>query len=421
MCKFYSASMVIFLTITSLFASLRPFEIYCEELRENFLGVRPAGMGNAFTSFADDENSVWTNPAGIARVRKARSRNAVSLFTMPSWVMGGNAGGEKFLRKSLGKPLSTGASVLEDILADAESASGDSIWVRMGIATVGFFDAPRGSPWAAGFVSNVKSKIISESAMDGLSEPIAVIDSVTDVGGVMTAGWTNRSNRINMGLQLRPTLRYGYYDKIPLSDILPKFKSKIQEDSNNGVGVGIDVGFMWTMADYWFPSLGLVVKNIPTGCIDDYLNTFEEKRQRICGSKFGGTINNPESPYLLDPTDIRMGLSISPRISRDMTIRFAADLHHLYLTTDNVTYYGLPGVEPLKNLHAGAELYFGNPLEIAPMSFRVGFNQGFSSFGATLRLAALTLECAMIESDISSKSSGVKDQRFLANISLQFH
>ena len=396
-------------------------ELLAQELRENYLGVRPAGMGNATTSFSDDENSVWTNPAGIARVRKARSRHPFSLLTMPSIIVGGNAGGQKFIAKSTGKSLSAGAEVLEGILSEASSNQAQSIWVRVSNTMIGFFDAPRGSPWAVGLITNVMSKIRPEGSSSSVADAVTVVDSTTDVGGVLTMGWTNRSNRINFALQLRPTMRYGFYDKIPLADLLPKFKTKIKEESNNGLGIGADLGFIWTIADYWFPSIGVAVKNLPTGCIDNYLNAFEEKRQKVCGTKYGGTVNNQESPYLLDPTDVRVGLSISPRLGRKLTLRFSADLHHLYISPDNKTYYGLPGVEPIKNLHGGAELYFGNPLAVAPFSLRVGFNQGFSSFGGTLRLGSLVMEAAMIETDISSDPSGEKDQRFLANLSLQFY
>lgn len=37
-------------------------------LQNNFEGVRPTGMGNAFIALADDANALWYNPAGLANI-----------------------------------------------------------------------------------------------------------------------------------------------------------------------------------------------------------------------------------------------------------------------------------------------------------------------------------------------------------------
>ncbi|MBY0369729.1 hypothetical protein K2X33_03520 [bacterium] len=38
-----------------------------ELVRDPYLGVRPAGMGNAFIALSNDSNALWYNPAGLAR------------------------------------------------------------------------------------------------------------------------------------------------------------------------------------------------------------------------------------------------------------------------------------------------------------------------------------------------------------------
>src|SRR6476620_8358071 len=54
-----------FLLILSLLAGTARAEL----LRENFEGIRPLGMGNAFLAVADDSNVLWYNPAGLADVK----------------------------------------------------------------------------------------------------------------------------------------------------------------------------------------------------------------------------------------------------------------------------------------------------------------------------------------------------------------
>jgi hypothetical protein len=53
------------LLILVLFAS----QAYGELIRQPYPGVRPTGMGNAFLAISDDNNAMWYNPAGLARVK----------------------------------------------------------------------------------------------------------------------------------------------------------------------------------------------------------------------------------------------------------------------------------------------------------------------------------------------------------------
>ncbi|MBI1860150.1 MAG: hypothetical protein HYR96_04435 [Deltaproteobacteria bacterium] len=39
-------------------------------VRTQYEGIRPTGMGNAYLALADDSNSVWYNPAGLAKQKK---------------------------------------------------------------------------------------------------------------------------------------------------------------------------------------------------------------------------------------------------------------------------------------------------------------------------------------------------------------
>ncbi|MCH8126588.1 hypothetical protein IIC38_11565, partial [candidate division KSB1 bacterium] len=50
---------------------------------QSFSGVRPIGMGNAFVAVADDENTLYFNPAGLSRLNRAYTTvliNAQGIF-----------------------------------------------------------------------------------------------------------------------------------------------------------------------------------------------------------------------------------------------------------------------------------------------------------------------------------------------------
>ena len=118
------------------------------------------------------------------------------------------------------------------------------------------------------------------------------VQAVSDAGGVITFGLTNQSNRFNVGLSLRPVARYAYEDRIPSSSLLKTQKTapapdddgneiaptgdkrtiqdRLRDDANKSQGLGVDFGMMYTVADFWYPTIGFSVLNLPTGCHDNY-------------------------------------------------------------------------------------------------------------------------------------------------------
>lgn len=386
-------------------------DLHAQELPEFFVPVRPVGMGGAFTGVANDESAVWTNPAGISRVRKARSRKGIHLVKFPNLILGLNKDGRTFQESF---QANTEQNV-EAIVQATEGIEGKPFWARAALFPVMAYDLGQGNPGAIGLFSNSTTKI----AVDRDNPDQTRIEGVADVGGVLNFVITNATNRFSVGVQVRPVYRFAYEDTVATSFLLENVsakKSRLESDSNKSSGVGVDAGLLWTVADFWFPTIGVSALNLPTGCVNDYLNPFTEKRQKICGTAYTGDFGNPEALSRVDPTDIRVGFSIIPRVFRKFAIRFAIDAHHLYVY-DGTSYYGLPGADAGKLLHFGAELFFGNPLLISPLSFRLGASQGFVSAGATVNFAYLSLNFATYGRDISTSSSSKEDRRYLVSIS----
>ncbi len=44
-------------------------KVHAEEFPSIYRGIRPLGMGNAFITVADDENTLFYNPAGLNDVK----------------------------------------------------------------------------------------------------------------------------------------------------------------------------------------------------------------------------------------------------------------------------------------------------------------------------------------------------------------
>lgn len=384
-----------------------------EEIPEHFSPISAPGMGGATTATANDDDSAWTNPAGIGRSRKARSRNTVNAFKFPNLFIGANTNSRAFYNAV----KSASGDSVEGIVSDSDDLADKPLWVRIGAFPTMLFDWNRNQPMMFGLYSNTvtKAEVSSESPAE------AQTSIVSDVGGVLTYGANTDSNRLNFGLQIRPIYRYAFENVIPSEDLTNKttMQDHVKNDSNKATGLGVDAGMLFTLADFWFPTLGVSVLNLPTGCKEDYLNPFTEERQSICGTKYSGNLGNPDALSLVDPTDFRVGIAISPRMGHDMTMRFALDLHHLYVQAGS-NYYGLPGIDTAKQLHAGVEMFWGNPLDIPPISLRVGANQGYYSMGVMANFGYISLSASTYGVDTSSSPAKKEDRRTIVALSSEF-
>lgn len=386
-------------------------ECVSAEVPEGYLTPRPMGLGGAFTAVANDESAFWTNPAGISRVRKARSREGVHILKLPNVTLGLNAGSRSFYAAISG----TTSGGVADAIASSDLSTAKPFYARAAAFPVILMDIGKNQPAGFGVFQNSTMRIYIDKDVP----TDARISSISDIGASFGYALTDSSNRLTFGFTLRPTYRYAYEDTVPSSELKSKTSlyKRIKKDNNRGNGLGLDVGFLYTLADFWFPTLGLTIRNLPTGCKSDYLNPFTEIRQKICGTKFIGSQGNPDALSVIDPTDARAGLSISPRIAKDFGIRFSADLQNIYLGT-NATYYGLPGMDIAKMLHGGVEIFSGNPLERSAYAVQVGANQGFVTFGFTVNTSLGTLEFSSYATDVSNTVKRVEDRRYLTSFSM---
>lgn len=400
---------IVFLAVLSIAAAGE-----ATELNEIYFGARPFGMGNAYTAIANDEYSTFSNPAGITRALKARSRQGMAVFKFPNLTVGSN-GSTAFYQD-----LQSGQKETEELIAEAASDGGKRLWAFGGLYPVGIFKLGNQGAIAVGGYGAGRGLVYIDPDKPDLTE----IDSVIDLSGIITLGYANRTNRLNFGLSLRPIQRYAYQDTIPSSEITDPnlIQERVQLDSLTMTGIGIDAGLMFTFADFWFPTVGLAILNLPTGKKDAFLNPYSKKNETIYGNVFtpATELNQDNQPLsTIDPTDIRLGFSITPRLSRKLAFRLAFDVHH-WPTQFGDGYMGYNDVEFIKLFHAGAELFAGNPLERSRWAVRVGLNQGHYTMGATAKFSLFSLEIATFGQDVSTDESPAEDRRVVGNISIEF-
>ncbi len=397
----------ILLTLALATVSSRAF---AQEIPESFAPVRPMGVGGAFTAIANDENTVWTNPAGLNRGKKPRSRGGISFRTSPNLVLGANTASREFIQGV--NQSSLDASQISD---QADSLASKPFWASTSIFPLLKFRAGD-TPNLAG----VYSYTTLQSVVDDDNTSLAKTSAVSDLGAVYGMAFSSKDQRLSFGITGRYVARYAYEEKILLTELkdAKTLQADIKDKSNRSTATAVDLGFLWTVADFWFPTIGISVLNAPLSCKEDYLNPFSKKREKVCGTVFKGDFENPEAISTVDPTDIRVGLSITPRFSSKLAARIALDAHHLPATVGDMN-YGLGGIEALKLLHAGIEFFVGNPLETSPFTIAMGMNQGFFTFGTTVSMGSLAIEFATYGKDISTTSSPKEDRRMQLGLSFE--
>lgn len=376
-----------------------------EELPEHFFPIKPLAIGGAYTAIANDQNAIWTNPAGITRVKKARSRKKFHLIQFPNIIGGANQNGPDFykLTKNDGSSIPSEASIKK---ADAWAAA--SAYPMM-IFSIGSTDV----------AVTMYTHSTLNASVDSVNTTLANVKAISDIGGVLTLGWANRTNRFSSAIQLRPVNRFAYEKTLPMSVLGDngELQSNFKSGANKSTALAIDAGVLMTFADFWYPTLGLSILNAPSGgCKKDFLNPYSKLRENVCGTVYQGSFSNPEAVSTVDPTDIRIGFSISPRLARRFGMRLALDVHHFYLANGENS-YGFDGVATLKKTHGGIQFYTGNPLLPSPITVSFGMGQGLLSAGFSVDIGGIVIEAATFGTDVSSDPSPKEDRRAIVGIS----
>ncbi|MBF0442879.1 MAG: hypothetical protein HQK54_13315 [Oligoflexales bacterium] len=382
---------------------------FSQEIPSIYTPVRPTYLGGAFTAIANDEDAIWTNPAGISRIRKARSRSTVNLVRFPAAAAGRNNQASDFLTSM--------KSGTDSVAASASSIDETKpFWAMAEAAPIMMIDMGK-LPSVIGGYSHLTAKALVDKEMPTQ----ASTEIVWDTGGIFSMAWTTQSNRFSIGVQGRYITRSAYEEYVPLTTLIDQseMSKNFTKNSNSSTGLAVDTGVMLTLADFWFPTIGVAAFNLPTGCKNDYLDPFSKRREITCGTAFKGQIKNPDAVSNLDPTDIRVGVSITPRLARKLALRIGLDAHHL-LATSGESNYGFSEIPLQKKLHAGAELFIGNPLLPSPFSIGAGAGQGFASAGGSLRLGFLSFDVAIYGQDVSTSATPLEDRRAIAGFSLDF-
>jgi len=219
----------------------------------------------------------------------------------------------------------------------------------------------------------------------------ATVNSINTASGALAIANSTKLGGFRWGISARPNYRLQY--ETQTYDYTGDLSTKAYENTvaNNGIkttAVGLDAGFMMTLSDFWFPTFGAAVRNIPTGCVDNYIDPITYKAEVMCGAvRKGGTDLSPNESRV-DPTEVRAGVAVTPRgrIGRTiLNLRLSADVFPIPIQS-GLKNYGVPSVDPANLIHAGGELFFGSALAKNKFALRGGYMNQAATWGGSLDL-----------------------------------
>lgn len=335
--------------------------VFAAEFPHFFQGVRPLGMGGAFTAVADDENALFYNPAGLDKVER--------------WGMGlinpiieVSESGVDFY-SDLSDTDTDQTSEVTDLLRDY---MGENMRVRAAL-----FPHVVMPNFAIGLLAQEQLNL----KVDDPAWPKVNVQSTATGSGHIGYGTGFFEDKVRIGLGakfIKASVLDETYTSTDISD--PNFDTTVEDALYDGTGFGFDAGIIATAPVLFNPSLGVMVQNI-------------------------GDIDLGDAGVI--PQQVNLGVSLSEKFGEGdwFTLTGAADWI-------DVT----EAIEQEDDLNK--RLHFGVEASMPVLSVRGGLYQGYASFGATVDLKLFKIDYANYAAEVGSYSGINEDRRQVVQVSL---
>ncbi len=331
---------------------------FAKELPAFYGGVRPLGMGGAFTAIADDSNAIFYNPAGLNRLETWSFELPLVIETSKSNI---------------------------DIFDEAQDVDFDST-----TETVAFIRKHLGETGNArvSFVPSFIKKnfglaLLAHSKatyrFDNPAFPEMSIDATGTGSAHLGMGHSFLADRLSVGATVKyieaSTLTQTYTAQ-QIAD--PNFDTIIEDDMLDGSGFGFDLGAIYKLPFKIDSTVGLSIIN------------------------FGGV-------DLGDAGEI------------DQQVNIGAAVNHSFEQTSWLNLVGAFDIVDLFQ-EAGTDddfykrLRFGLEVQMPVLTLRTGIYQGYGTFGASLDLKFAKLEYANYAEEVGAFAGDSADRRHVVQL-----
>jgi hypothetical protein len=340
-------------------------QAYAKAYPSFFRGVRPLGMGNAFTALADDDNAIYYNPAGLAEIDHLDMGilNPLVEISKDSMNVYNDIQDTDF------DDMSQVAELLRNHL-------GENQHVRAAAAPYVGFRVGK-----VGLMIGALAQATLDAAVRNPAWPEAHLDYIQDTGVVGGVGFKLPLTGLRLGATIKFVQRTSLDNIYSAADIADDgFEDQVNDDMKTGNGFSLDLGAMYRLPWHKFfdTNIALVVQNLPD-------------------MDFG------------DAKDMKMqanfGLAVSKSLAKFKLVGT--------LDFDDLTMHLDEDSDLTKRLHLGLE--FKTPFFV---SIRTGFNQGYWTAGATLDFRVIRIDFASYAEEIGAYAGQNMDRRYVAQITI---
>ena len=385
-----------------------------DEFNTDFFNPRAAGMGGATVTVSNDEYAPFGNPAGLARVSKPRNKDQVKLLSVPGFVVVTNSQTMNAVKGA--RPTLT--RLLNKVIDSAADHQGVPSFVTLQSYPAVVLGGKRGPLFLLGLTTKTDvSSVFQPNLDEGAATTTGSFETRSTVGAVLGLAGVTYGGVLSAGLSVRPQMRYHTTQQVEATDStsLRAIFDATKSGSGRSFALASDAGIQLRAMDFWLPTLGISVRNIPTGCVTDFYNSFSKKTVSMCGVIFSGGTD-------VAPMETRVGVAVIPRISLGRTrlnLRLAGEMGPLGVVYKGLS-WGYAGVNINRLVHLGAELFLGDASIEPEFAVRGGYNQGSVTYGLSAQLWALRLDGAMTVEDTGEGTVRRLDRRYLVGLSAQF-
>jgi hypothetical protein len=330
-----------------------------------FRGVRPLGMGDAFTAVADDENALFYNPAGLSKIDSITFGviNPLVEASTKSIDLAYDADDTDF------DDTAEVVALMRDYIGEHQHFRG-ALLPHVGFNVAGY-----------GVMVGVLAQATLDAEIRNPTWPEADVDYIYDRGLVAGVGGRIPFLDLRLGGTLKYISRSSLSEVYTATDIADDdFEDDFEDDLNEGSAVALDLGLIYTLPwiEWAETDVGFTVQHLPEMRFGDAVDQETQANLGIAAKKGFGGFNVVTAMDYID---------LAHTIGEDRD--FA------------------------KHLHMGVELEF--PLIL---SLRLGLNQGYLSYGISADLWALKLDFCAYTEEAGAHAGQRDDRRYVGQITL---
>lgn len=353
---------------------------------------RIMGMGGANIAVGSYSTSIFSNPAGLASIKKDHG----------------------FVVDILGLGVSGSGSTMEfiddlDAAGDDTAAITDLLTDNMGVpyhfGVDNYTSISKNSDafaWSVGLLAAADVNYIVHA-------PLALEVGVRGYGGVLVGvakPYDTEYGKLDVGMSLKMIKQKSYENSLTVNDLADEdIGTTMEDDLVDSTGIGLDVGVVYhPFADNaWHPAFGMSILNIGSMGMDD---------------NFGQ-----------QPMTVNIGVSATPEVpvldklvvAVDYVDMFNANKARIWELADGGTgeyvYTDVSESDFMKRLRVGVGVGLIDTF-IFSTTLNLGLYQGAYTAGVDMELTFLKLSVATYEEEVGTGSASNPDRRYMANLGI---